>query len=266
MQYILDLIETGDVCALVFLAAIFIYIGQWMASSSPTLQLWGWRVATASFLGYLIYGFAMFATPAADELVTITLRALLAGALALGPAWIVLSVLSFTLHRLSTLQSAAARLRSHRPPVFTQPEPPIHPIQNTETPEQQAARLKVQQRRQDARFASESLYSLYAIDIAERFSKSEFDSFLKKYMGDDQSPETVEQRAGRLQQMIQQHYEKVNPPEDFPDLEALTNWYEAQKMRIETLPIQDSYKQDYLVQLNTRYADLTQQIMERLKP
>ena len=121
-------------------------------------------------------------------------------------------------------------------------------------------------RRADARIACELFFSLYAHDIGDRFPKQSFDDFVRRYLGDEQPPELVEERAAQLRESIQRHYEQVNPPEKITDLGQLARWYEKHKRKIERLSVGDSYKQDYLIQLNERYADLTQQLLENLEP
>ncbi|MCB9924522.1 MAG: hypothetical protein H6822_20255 [Planctomycetaceae bacterium] len=132
--------------------------------------------------------------------------------------------------------------------------------------EQQSRRLADGQRREDARVACELLYALREHDIEERYPRKRFEEFVNTFVRDDNPVEVVERRAGELQRLIEQHYEAANPPEEFLDLAALTLWYEKQLATIEKLDVADIYKQSYKVQLNERYSELAERLMESLEP
>ena len=121
-------------------------------------------------------------------------------------------------------------------------------------------------RKQNARASCELVFALHASEIEKRFTRKMFDDFVKKYMGDDQPPEVVEQRAFELKQVIQQHREKVSPTPQVSNVEDLTRWFIAEKARIEGLEIDGPLKKNLLVQLNERFAELSSQMLEKMGP
>mgnify|MGYP006915209446 CR=1 FL=1 len=85
-------------------------------------------------------------------------------------------------------------------------------------------------------------------------------------MGDEQSPEYVEERGRQLQDIIKQHVEQIEPPPKAFTIESLATWYQTTKQLIDKLPVDDRYKQVQLAHLNARYAALMQSLMEALQP
>jgi hypothetical protein len=206
-------------------------------------------------------------------------KSLAAGALLLGPTWILLGVAAFLFREaIPALFRLVSRLAPSRPTTAddtrgetTSPEPPVDDSQASvdQSTEQEAAAQRIaddNKRRTDARIACELLYRLYSHDIGERFPEDSFDDFVRRYLGDEHPPQLVEQRAAQLRESIQQHYEQVNPPEKITDFGQLARWYEKQKKKIERLDVGQTYKDDYLIQLNERYTDLTQRLLEKLEP
>jgi len=123
-----------------------------------------------------------------------------------------------------------------------------------------------QRRRADARANCEFLYSLYAPEIGNRFSRNDLDAWIKKHMGDDQDPTIVEQRGEQLRRLIDHHREQVKPTPKFANIQELARWFQEQKAEIDTLPLDDKLKRAHLVNLNERYADLTTKLLESMQP
>jgi len=286
MKDLLHIIDTGDVCALGLLILITIIAGAAMIGANATLKLWGQRIAAGAFVLYFIYGFAQFEPSNAEDWVYIAFRGVLAAGLALGPSWIVLSIVGFVYEhylKMSRVAHARAVTRKHnreqrreqRRQSQQQTAEPLSPekeeaVLEAEREAEEQRRREVQRqielskRREEAIAACEVLFHLRAPDIGNRFSREQFDEFVKKYMGEGKPIEVIEDRAGDLQQLIQQHYESVHPPMRFTDLSALTAWYERQREQIRSLSIKDVYKKDFLIRLNERYAELTQETLENL--
>jgi len=281
MTYISNLIHHGDCFSLVVVIAILYGIGTRMVDSHPLLRLWGTRIAVAVFVVFVVADVAEAGSPTAHELLWAVLCALLAAGLAVGPAWIILAIAGF-LHGNLKRAREEARTRADQRRKWKEDRQRQRKARRRQTENQQrepgpeqtsaeeeALRLaeqEVSRRRENARVSCELLYNLYAPDLTDRLPKETFQDFVGKYMGEDQPIDIVEERAAQLQTMIQQHYEQVNPPEKLTDLGRLVRWYEKQKKKIERLNVDPSYKEDYLVQLNERYADLTQRLLEKLEP
>jgi hypothetical protein len=85
-------------------------------------------------------------------------------------------------------------------------------------------------------------------------------------MGDNHPPEYVEERARQLQTILQQHYERATGSVAFASIEELASWYMEQKRKIEALPLDNSFKQTHLTNLNERYAELTERLLGKMQP
>jgi len=279
MTFVSNLIDQGDYCSLVVVIAILAAIGMKMTQRHSVLHGWGVRIAAGVFVLFAIANVLEVKSPTAQDLLWAVARALLAAGLALGPVWIVLAIGRF-LHGFLKRAQQVAITRSHQRQRKREEEQRQREAQRQKrehersAPQREqalrgAAALREQERRaaarrENARVACELLYDLYTPDLLDRLPRDTLDDFVAKYMGDDQPLELVEERAAQLQAMIQQHYERVNPPERFADLGQVACWYEKQKKKIERLDVDQSFKDDYLVQLNERYAELTQRVLEKL--
>lgn len=271
--------------SLFFLDFALVFVGIKLTESRPRVQQWALNSAVATFLLFCIYAVLRFEPATATEWLFLVFRGLLAGGLAMGLILLVLFVLSIPFGAyqglLSRLQSRAERRRyekrakmeerrrreSQKEWERTAPERERQRLEEeAQQREERQSNGRLQRRKEDALAACELLYALYAPEISDRFSRSQFDDYASKFMSETHTAEVVEHRAKDLQQLILNHHDKANPPEKFHSLEELAKWYAQQKESIEGLAIQDSFKQDYLVQLNERYADLTQQVMENLTP
>jgi len=121
-------------------------------------------------------------------------------------------------------------------------------------------------RRKDARAACELLFHRHAHVLNGRFSRETLADFMQKYMGDGQTADEVEERGRQLQETILQHVHQIVPPKAPYTIESLADWYKTTKQVVDTLPVEDRYKQAQLAQLNARYAELMQSLMESLRP
>lgn len=281
MNYVTNLIDEGNLCGLVLVVMILAAVGHRMVQSKPSLQIWGLRFSALTFVAFAIMRIIELGVPTTSDLLSALMVGLGAGALLVGPAWIVLAISGFLYEQYwdmtnlararSQTRRAARDQRLQESKLEPQPEPPPSPEQLQA--EREAAELRQQEserateeakRREEAIAACELLYHLRAPDLGERFTREQLGEFVKKFMGADKSIDVIERRAGELQRLIQQHYEAVSPPSRFTDLAELTAWHERQRQQIGSLSVADMYKQDFLVQLNERYAELTQQTLEKL--
>lgn len=124
-----------------------------------------------------------------------------------------------------------------------------------------------QRRRDEVRSKCELLFALHAADIGQRFSKSMLDDFIDSYMSDQHDPDDVERRGRELQEIIKQHKANVSPAKKKPrTIQELSEWYLAEKARVEELPLDEAVKQDHLVSLDVRYSELTQDLLQKMEP
>jgi hypothetical protein len=123
-------------------------------------------------------------------------------------------------------------------------------------------KASAQIRREDARLVCELLYNLHAPDIGGRLRKAALDDFIKRHMGDERTPEYVEQRSQQLKGIIQQHLDRVRPSPKFTSIEEVARWFREQKQSIEALDVDDRVKKVHLAELSERYAEMTSRLME----
>lgn len=278
MTNVLEILDQGDACSLLFLIAILWLVGSKMTEGNDSIQRWGWRLAAGAFIAYAAYA-GMAQQPAAPEdWIGVVLRGLLAGGLTLGFSSIILSVAAFVLRhpfafiraRTRALRSAAARRREEQQQWARDQSQRQHADLEAERRAEQhqhsIAEADAKRRRTDARARAALTYSLYASKLQHRFTQPMFDNFVAKYMGDDQLPEDVERRGEELFQTLQKHLAEAEPPEENRTLADLAQWFVEQKTRIESLPVDEKVKRLHLVELTARYAELSSRLMENLRP
>lgn len=121
-------------------------------------------------------------------------------------------------------------------------------------------------RRVNARARCELLYNTHAPEIGARFPRESFDRFLDEYMGDGASPAEVEHRGKELAKIIEQHRQTVKPDKQPRTIQHLAEWYLQERQRIDSLPLEDELKQEHHAALDMRYAELTQELLQRIAP
>lgn len=135
------------------------------------------------------------------------------------------------------------------------------------------ARLREQQkaaehgrRRVEARARCELLYNRHAPEIARRFPRKSMERFIQTYMSDADPAEHVEQRGRELENIIEQHRNCVKPDKQPRTIQDLAEWYVRERNLIDTLPLDDALKQEHAAALDMRYAELTQELLQRIEP
>ena len=279
MSTVLEMIDAGDVCSLLALIAVLAVIGRNMVQGNHSLYVWGWRLATAAFLGYCLYAGFVFQPTDAQGWLWAVFRGLLAAGLTLGVSWIALSVLAFAKQHL--LDPPAKRARDLAESSKQRGREAEHRRQETERESlrqkrdaeersrqlhEQTTKAEVQRRRVEARAAAELSFSLFASKLGSRFTRQMFDDYVSKFMGDDQPPEDVERRGQELIAALQKHLEEVEPPEAKRTLEDLSRWFGEEKTRIGALPIDEKAKRVYIAALNVRFNELSVRLLEDLEP
>jgi hypothetical protein len=283
MNTVLSILNTGDACSLIALLVILVFVGGKMVEERPDLFRWGLRFSTLAFLAYGTYACFQLKPTTAEALLRITLRALMAGGLAMGPSWIALSVASFlrrysldlVLERIRLWQSRRQnrlkeRQRQQDDAVRRQrdreEEERIKRERELQRPIQEAkarSEAEARRRRADARAACEYLYHLFSPEIGQRFTRQKFDDWMRSYLGESQPPDEVEQRAGQLRSLLEQHREKAAPT-GFKNLSDLATWFAQQKQEIDSLP-DPKMQQRMVAMLKERYEDLATRFFEETK-
>ena len=275
MKGMLDILDQGDPCALFTVVLILVGVGGRL--SDPIRRRWGVGLGVVAFLAYGGYAWDVLLPSTAQALLGITLRSLAAGGLATGLAWLALPPVDF-LYRHAVLlpaekcragAEAAARRRAERARLREQEEARRRreeeyarsaPERERAQREAEAAapqRAEAQRRREEARIACEVLYALHAPDIGQRLTKETFDDFVKRRLGDDRTPEYVEERARQLREIIERHAEKVCPSPKESTVEETMAAYRLEVERITAAGLDPDWRDALLLKLKD-------QLFERL--
>lgn len=122
-----------------------------------------------------------------------------------------------------------------------------------------------QRRRNDARAVCECRWGAYAPQISKKFSRADFDRFLKSFMTDTHAADEVETRARQLLEILDAFYEQreeSKPARRFETLEEVTNWFIEQQERIGRLPLDEQTREEHLARLNATYSELSERMLE----
>jgi hypothetical protein len=216
------------------------------------------RLALAALLGYAAYECVASGAPDIEDLSGLALRAAAASGLVLVVAWILQPVLDVL----------AAALPSRRPtpqplPV-TPPQPPTPPAELPAEPSSRAGRSHRQadsQRRRRARLKAELCYALHEPLLGDRFPRETFEDFLDRYLGDQNSPEDVEECGRELEILLREHAGAVQIVEPI-NLTELTRWLLDEQQRIQAQEMDERRRKTQLTGLNRRYTQLAEQLLE----
>ncbi len=123
------------------------------------------------------------------------------------------------------------------------------------------------QRRAKARLKAELCYNLYELAIGTVFPRSMFQEFITRHLGDHQDADRVEKNATELESIILQ-YVNVTPqtyPATIPiqsiDVNSLTQWFLAQKQRIDVEEFDMEMRKLKINALTRRYSQLASQLV-----
>ena len=203
METILEIIESEDVIALVFLICLLCAIGRKMIEGHPRLRQLSIRF---SFLAMIVYcAYTGYLWEAADPVLwsSIVLRGLVAAGLMLGTCWIFLGVLGFLLRIFDGLSAQATARQMERRRKRQQRMDEIEREQRKReyelaAPERERqAQIEAARRRQEEqakvaeqldrdgiRYACQLNYSIHAPIIEHRFPQEAVDRFINEYMNE----------------------------------------------------------------------------------
>src|SRR5439155_25132301 len=102
---------------------------------------------------------------------------------------------------------------------------------------------EAQRRRDRARLQLELSYLQAMPGVAGWMPRPMFDDFVRRHLGDQLTPEEVEDHAGQLLAVLRQHREQVQGRGDFASLEELADWLVAEQQRIQGQALEGTLKQ-----------------------
>lgn len=286
LRQLLAILNGDDFLFLGFLIALLCFVGNKMVEPGSSTFRLSQRLAVAAFIAYGIYGCIVAGPTTAEQSFAISFRALFAAGLALGLSRVLLPAVAFLYHYTTGLvvrqlcswhraikeniarrknDRELAERRRREDEEYERSAPERERAQKLAA-ERAKAEAEANRRRKDCRVACEILYSLHAPEMGRRFTKEMFDDFVKRHLSDVHAPEYVEERARQLQDIIRKHLEKIEPPTKKLSIQGLAEWYDSVRQQILASSADDRAKRVQVVQLNERYLELMNQLMEELKP
>lgn len=289
MLHAYELIHDADFIALLFLAGLVFYIGAAASDRYPRIWNIGAWLGATTLLMYVGTAVAHEGYEPLESVAAYILRGGLAAAIVTGCTRSVGSFCAWTWHILAPIpryfheQNTATRRRreaeARRQQEALEARWKEEQLQRERAESDRRAaeyrKLREEQQRRDAiegrrrtqaRADCLLCYSQHMNEIADRFSRSNVNSFIRKFMSDNQPADEVEKRGQQLQRIIKEHANAANPPRKSNSLEELANWYAKEQSQIQSLPIEDEVRDLHTVQLNIRYAELTQNLLEKIEP
>ena len=270
-------IDSSDLLPSLLVLGLLYCIGKVAVKRRPELEQLGKQIGFAVFLcacAWSLYSGGDYS--GAGLLSTLFSGAILGGVTA-SLAWVILPIAAFAVRLPDRIFGQAwrsirrswetSRSRNARAVAGRREQREYERLAPQREREREGAELAAQsaraaqKRRENARLSCEVLYRIHQPEIKDRFAPSMFDDYLKKHLGDNCPPDSIDERAQQLQQLIQHHAEKVTPTPKFRSMADLISRFEIQHKQLEAIP-DDRLKATMLVRLKARYADLTVQVME----
>ncbi len=115
-------------------------------------------------------------------------------------------------------------------------------------------------------FETQLLYDSLCPAVAEVLPREQFENYLGTHFSTDSGADEVEYRGKQLREKLIELTTRHHPVTDSLTLESLAQWFVQQRDRIDKLPVDDRLRDQLRAGLHYRYAELTEQLMERLRP
>ena len=278
-------VRDGDVFSIAVIAGILSYIVKHVLQERRSLRQTG--VIVGLVVALVVFWLCLDKSPIDTQpLVPFVLRSCLIGYIAAALSSLMLFVLSFLydcifsrpiafVRRLWQVQQSkyserkkrqASEKRRKESELERQKNAPFEEQRRKEAAARQLQMEQDSARRREARARCELLYSLHKFDIQDRFKRASLDEYMQKYMNDNEPPEAVERRAVELKAVIEKHCELKGISEKPQSIDQLALWFIDEKTRIEALPLDETMRATHIAHLNMRYAELSQEILESIRP
>ena len=284
METILDILDYENFGAIFVLLGLLFVIGSMMARENGLVLLWSARAGAAAMLMHATLMWIDRPPGDAYAIARIVFRAIVTGALVAVSGWTLIAVGLFLYERFvaapaqrfrawadrsrrvhdEAVRAREADRQSREAEQEWRRGAPDRARQQ-QMAEEQANRVQAQQRqREAARLDCELFFAFHAVDIAQRFSRADFDRFLRNYLNDQLTADEVLTRATQVRATIAQHAEKVHPPPAVQCIADLTTWYQARKAEADAVA-NERLRRVLLAQLNERYTELTTRFLQEIQ-
>lgn len=288
-QHLYQMFRDGDFLALLFAAGIVFYAGLLVSASHPKIYQAGRWIGGFSFLAYIAAAVSFDGYDPLDSLFAYSVKGAVFAILTIGTSRFLATlaiwtweILMFLPRRLAARMSEARRraeaearwLQEEQERQRRQEQDRIEREQRRRDAEEyqrgsaETAKLQAieQRRRVDARAECELYYGKHLEEMASRFPKSMFNTFMQTYMNDRDPVDAVEERGKQLRRIMRKHRKTATRTPEPHTVQKLTDWFLNEKERIESLPIDEELREEHLVQLNIRYDELTRDVLQNMQP
>ncbi|MCA8996507.1 MAG: hypothetical protein KDA80_05975 [Planctomycetaceae bacterium] len=265
-----------DLVSLILIAVVVHYLGAAVQQMRPDFHHWGIKLGIGAFL---LWAGAWLTEHGMNDrwgVAAMLLRGILFGTIACG----VVRTLQPIWQRIADLASEARRWQERRERERQRREEEIERRKRQHqadldwernAPQREAAARQEEERRQqalvwkrrkeEARAQAMQLFLRHRSTLGEMFTRSDFDEYLKSYMGDSQPVETVERRLQELSELVEQLVERVLPPKKVTTLEEAAEWYQENCRMVERLNLTDRQKRSMLATLSRKHTEMMERIL-----
>jgi hypothetical protein len=287
----------ADVCSLSILAFVLFYLGRWVSWNRHSVQLWSTRLGIATCVLWAGFELSSLGISVPETVAAEIFRGAVFGGLVYGTSavtfpvigWIADTFINDPLRQISSWRTNLRRRREEKRAEWErrrrseadrqewERQRPEREAEERRRQAEEVRRLELERQRQlsaidaasrrkEARSQCELFFNLYRADLGKRFTRAMLDSYMATYMSDADPADVVERRAAELRGIIDRHLERVGKAERPTSIDQLAVWYVREKERIDALDIPDDVKDEYRMMLETRHADISTEILERLHP
>lgn len=275
LRDVLQLLDTGDVLWLLFLAAVLHVVGRHSLELHPSSREWPRRMAVLAFLAYGLFAVAKHGLGDAETLAGVGVRAVVVAFLIASGTAIVLPLIAWLWQqsitkprlRMETWRRQAAEESSRRQQERQRLQE--QQDQNRSAPDREHAQREAEerrrteqrnsesnrQRRENARLRCLMLYDRHATELESRFSRERLESYFATYLTDQHPPEAVEERAKLLEQLIEESAAGTSKKHAFQTLDDIAAYFRARAAEIQSLPYDDDVRDTLLTLLNKQEED-----------
>jgi hypothetical protein len=289
MTHILDvltswdqLLPDSDICPLVMLIALLIWLGSFAVHNSPKMQWFGVRVAFGCAFLTAVADLLKSGPTSAGEVLRIVIRGLAAGGLVLGASWISLPVLTFAYRflqasfdfALSPFRRARSAWKARRLAIETRRQQRLahenwercRPERERQAREQVAragreAEVKRvaesqaaadRKRRENAQLSCLWAFDRYSTGRGERIPRGRVQAYFDQYMSNAHSAEEVEERASQLKEILEEAGGTPGKKSAFSSLDDLAVHFQKKRLEIDALPYDEDTKETLLTSINAQ--------------
>lgn len=289
VQRAYELVRDADFLALLIAAGIVFYAGLLVSARHPKVYQMGRWIGAFGFFAYVAAGMSFDGYDPLDCLFAYSVKGAAFAILAIGTSRFVGTLAVWSWDALTFLpgrlvarmvearrraEAEARRLHEEQEGQRREEQDRLEREQRRRDAEEhqrrsvETAKLQAieQRRRVDARAECELYYGKHLKELASRFPKSMFNSFMQTYMNDRDPVDAVEERGKQLRRIMRKHRKAAARTPEPHTVQKLTDWFLNEKERIESLPIDEELREEHLVQLNIRYDELTRDVLQNMQP